>query len=218
MPLDKETPLEKVTGSTVTTAAVTLLAAQVGTPLAALLPVLTGALASERHKKRVEKAIRELESELEAQKEKLKFVTDSQYKIINEAILAVFQTLDEEKLLYLRRVVTNAIDAKDIESLEAVLLCRVVRDISAEEVKFVLDNFSYKYIEIGGKYEWEDTLFIPEGTRGAIIANGLFALGVLVRTEQLMDSANRLVFSPLCGKLIALLNERSAAPAAEGDR
>ena len=205
MPLDKESPLEKVAGSTVTTAAVTLLAAQVGTPLAALLPVLTGALASERHKKRVEKAIRELESEVEARKEKLKFVTDSQYKIINEAILTVFQTLDEEKLSYLRCVVVNAIDAEDIESLEAVLLCRIVRDISAAEVKFVLDNFSYKYVEIGGKYEREDTLFIPEGTREAIVANGLFAVGVLVRTEQLMDSANRLAFSPLCGKLIALL-------------
>jgi hypothetical protein len=102
-------------------------------------------------------------------------------------------------------VVVNAIDEKDIEPLEAVILSRMIRDISAEEVKFILDNFSCRFIEIGGKYEWKDTLFIAEGTRDAIVANGLFGLGVLLRTEQLMDSANRLVFSPLCGKLIALL-------------
>jgi hypothetical protein len=76
MSLEKETALEKVAGSKATSAAVTLLAAQVGTPLAALLPVLTSALASERQKKRVEKAIQVLESDLEERKAKLKLITD----------------------------------------------------------------------------------------------------------------------------------------------
>ena len=205
MSLDKETAIEKVAGNTVTAAAVAVLAAAVGTPLAALLPVLTSALASERHRERVEKAIREIEATLEGQKEKLKSITDSQYKIINEAILAIFQTIDEEKLAYLRRVVANALEKKDIESHEAVLLSRIVRDISAEEAKFLMENFSYHFVEIGGKYERNDTLFIREYSKEAIVANGLLGIGVLVRTEQLIDSANRLVFSPICGKLIALL-------------
>lgn len=99
---------------------------------------------------------------------------------------------------------------------------RVVRDISAAEVKFVLGNFSYNHVEIGGKYE--RTLLIPEGTTEAIVANGLSAVGVLVRTEQLMKSANRLAFSPL-RKINRSIEDYLttscsgwAAPAAEGHR
>lgn len=194
-------------GNTATNVAMSLLAAQVATPLAALLPVLTSALASGRHKERVEAAIHTLERDLEKHRNKLKDVSDAQYKLINEAVLTVFSTLNENKLTYLRRVVINALDENEIEPLEASLLSRVIRDISAEEIKFLFDNFSYQYIAIGGKYKRDDTLTIDENSHAALVASGLFGLGVLMRTEQLTDTPNRYKYSPLCAKLMALTRE-----------
>ena len=93
--MDKESKVKKAAGSLPTTIGATLLAAFSGTPLAALLPVLTSALASGRHKKRVEKAIVDIESDLERQKEKLIDLTDSQYKVVNESILPEWLLLAE---------------------------------------------------------------------------------------------------------------------------
>ena len=68
--MEKETALEKISGSLAPNAITTLIAASSGAYFAPLLPVLLGSLASERHKKRVENTINELEktlSELKAQ-------------------------------------------------------------------------------------------------------------------------------------------------------
>ena len=51
------TEVERIAGHPIVEAGLTFAAALVGTPLAALLPVLTKALASERQRKRVEAAI-----------------------------------------------------------------------------------------------------------------------------------------------------------------
>ena len=85
--LDKPTALEKVSGNTGTEIAATLLAAFSGNPVAAILPVLTNALASGRHKQRVEKAINEIGAVLEEHSELLRNISDQQYKLINETEL-----------------------------------------------------------------------------------------------------------------------------------
>ena len=95
--LKAPTALETVFGSKGTTIAATLLAAFSGNPVASLLPVLTNALASDRHKKRVENAVKEINIILEKHPEKLKNITDAQCKLINETVLTLFQTIEQEK-------------------------------------------------------------------------------------------------------------------------
>ena len=51
---------ERVSGSLALEAVLTAVAAAAGTPLAALLPVLSKSLAAERHKLRVEATLRDL--------------------------------------------------------------------------------------------------------------------------------------------------------------
>lgn len=90
--LKKPSSLEKVSGSLLTEIGATTLAAYVGTPLAALLPVLSNSIANGRHRKRVEKALSEINQKFKEYEEQINNLTDSQYKIINEAILAILQT------------------------------------------------------------------------------------------------------------------------------
>jgi hypothetical protein len=203
--LEEESALEKVSGSKGIAFATTLLAAFSGNPVASLLPVLTDTLASDRHKKRVEEAIKDISTVLDAHSEELKKISDAQYKIINETVLTLFQTIEREKLNYLRSIINNVITENEIESHEAVLLSRIIRDMSSEEMKFLIDNFEYKFVEVGGHYEFPDTLFLEEDSRKGLIANGLFGLGVLRRTDQKMKSGNLMCFSNIAAKLIALL-------------
>lgn len=207
--LEKPSPLEKVAGNTGTEIAATLLAAFSGNPVAALLPVLTNALASTRHKKRVEKAISEIAAVLEEHSEQLRGITDQQYKLINETILAVFQVVDEDKIEYLKRVIRNSLNDGDIKSQEAELLSRVVRDMSAEELRFLVEKFSYRRIQLS-KLNSPDTLEVlrvDAESREGLIVSGLISLGLLIPAEPTWDESGLYRFSNIVAKLIALLRK-----------
>ncbi len=206
--LEKPTLPEKIASNLGTNIAATLLAAFSGNPVSSLLPILTSTLASGRHKKRVEKALSEISQVLDNYSDRLQAISDEQYKLINETVLTIFQTTEQAKLVYLKKVIDNSLSENDIKPHEAVLLSRIIRDASADEMQFLIDNFRYKYIEIGGKYKRDDTLFLDETSKEALISNGLFGLGVLSTTGQLMDSENRLAFSKISAKLITLLQTK----------
>src|SRR5690606_22566525 len=140
------TTLEKIVGSLPAEAALTAIAAAVGTPLSALLPVLGKTLAAERQKARVEATLREINDQLHRHEAELHRLTDQQYKFINEAVLALLYTTNERKMDLLRDVVRNSLLDSSLVDQEAVFLSRIIRDISAEEVRFLLKNFSFQRI------------------------------------------------------------------------
>ncbi len=209
--MDKESELEKASGSLPVSIGGTLLAAFSGTPLTALLPVLTSALASSRHKQRVKKAIEEISSDLEQQKEKLKDLTDGQYKVVNESILAIFHTIEKEKLKYLRNVVKNTVDDISIQNQEAVLISRLVRDLSAAEVKFLIDNrHTARFMLSENRPSDSEALHILPDSDLGLVASGLVSLGLLVSAEPTWDDTGRLRFAPIVNKLVSLLNGSEA--------
>jgi hypothetical protein len=165
--------LEKVAGNTCTEIAATLLAGFSVNPFAALLPVLTNALASGRHKSRVEKSINEISAVLDEHSDLLRNITDQQYKLINETVLSIFNTVDTYKFKYLKRVVRNTLYDKNIKSQEAVLLSRVILDMSAEELRFLVENYSYKRIQLSKMKVVDDTKEVlqvdPESRDGLIV-------------------------------------------------
>lgn len=118
--------LETVAGNLGTESALTLVGAFSGNPLAALLPVLSKSLASERQRKRVEAALTEISQELESHSDTLRNLSDSQYKLINESILALLHTTNAEKLSYLRKAVRNALEIRDLQPEESVFLSRII--------------------------------------------------------------------------------------------
>ena len=209
MTLAKPTALERATGSVGTEAGLTAFGAIVGGVLAPLLPILAKSLASERQKQRVEAALNELANVLHRHEAVLRTLSDEQYKVINEAVLTLLQTTQEEKLKYLRAVVENSLTRSDLLPEEASVLSRIVRDISAEEITFLLGAFRYHGLALTElpqpPEEQEDNiLFVSPTSREAFAVSGFIALGLVVSDASTWD-ISPLRFTRVVAKLIALL-------------
>jgi len=212
--LAKPTPLERISGNVLTESALTVFVAIAGGPLAPLLPVLSKSLAAERQRKRVEEALSEVAAVLSRHQDQLDSLTDEQYKVINDTVLAFFQTTHKEKLGYLRAVIANTLQSKDIESQEAIIVGRVIRDISAEEAAFLLRTFQYQGIHLmaaeeGQKFD-DNILRVNPSSKDALSVSGLMSLGLLAPAEPTWDAPNVLRFTSVVGKLIALIRPSDA--------
>ena len=203
--IEDATAIEHASGSLITELGATLLAAFSANPVVAVLPVLTNALASGRHRERVERAISRLSAELSRQETKLREISDSQYKLINEAVLAIFSTLEIEKLEYLRRAAENALDATEIKPHEAVVLARVIRDLSAEEVRFLLKHHLAERIQVSTTPpSREGLLHVDPDSADGLVASGLSSIGLLMQSEPTWDDSGLLRWSPLVRTLVGL--------------
>ena len=210
--LKPPTDLETVTGHTGTEAALTLVGALSGTPLAALLPVLSNSLASARQRQRVENALREIDATLNEHSEVLRNLSDSGYKLLNEAILALLYTTSPEKFQYLRRAVQNSLTLSNVQPQEAIVLSRVIRDISADEASFLIANFRFERVQLWPLHPKDDknkVLAVPPESRDGLVVTGLISLGLLSGTGPIVADIGRYSFSPIVAKLLVLLREPS---------
>lgn len=201
--------LEQVAGSLPAAAAAGALAAFAGTPLAALLPVLTQTLAAGRQQRRIAEALETINQDLETHHARLDALTDQQYQVITGAVSAVFETIDPRKLEYLRKAARNAIDVRDVASQEAVAIARVLRELSADEVRFLIDNFHHERVHVTSltpEHKMK-TLLIHPASQDALVVNGLVSMGLLENGESTYGDSNMLRFSRLVAKLIALLRD-----------
>ncbi len=211
--LESATALEKLAGSLPAEAALTAISVVAGTPLAALLPILGKSLAAERQKKRVEAALGEMNSMLARHEARLANLTDQQYKFINEAVLAMLHTTNENKMKLLRDVVQNSLSASALPDQEAVFLSRIIRDISNEEAQFLLTNFTYQRIWLSELEPGDSnlpTLPVKPATPDGQSVLGLLTLGLVANAEPTFDDMGLLKFTQMAAKLIVLLKEPSA--------
>jgi hypothetical protein len=210
--MEDETVTEKVSGSLPVTAGLTLLASVAVTPLAALLPVLASTLANGRQISRIEKAIREAESDLLKYGDKIKDIEDGQYKVINETILTILQTVDESKLRYLRNVINNTLKQQDVISQESEILSRIIRDMSGREIRFIIDNRKYQKIRLTGSEtgSTDEQLSINPDSDDGITTTGLISLGLLIPGESTWAGAGMLRFARIVPKLIVLLEKENS--------
>lgn len=136
-------------------------------------------------------------------------LTDEQYKVINEVVLAVLQTTQETKLSYLRTAVRNALTLRELSQREATVLSRVVRDISAEEVAFLTRSFQCDGIQLIDVDPAQpingNILRVGPTTQEASLVTGLYSLGVLTPGEATWGGSGVFRFSPIAAKLLALI-------------
>ena len=199
--------LEKITDSLAVGASATAIGVlgTTVTPLAAFVPFLVQALASGRHSKRLEKAISDIQSALEAHATEIKEITDDQYKIINEAIAAAFYTINQDKLNYLVQVVENSATRRDDCLGYSDPISRVIRDISAEEIQFILNNFQYEGVTVTTMHRTNDRLLVvaPE-SKEEILVSGLINLGLFYSKDASWDSSVY-SWSPIAVKVLNLV-------------
>lgn len=207
---ESETAIEKLSGNIGTSIAGTLLAVFSGNPIASVLPILTQTLASERHKARVEETIKSISNILSEHEALLKNISDQQYKLINEIVLSVFQTIDIEKLKYLQCAVENTLHFEELKSQETELISRIIRDMSAEEVNFLINNFSYNRMQLSTLPDTpEGVLRVDPNSKDGLIVSGLISMGLLLPAEPTWDESGLQRFSNIVAKLIVLLNKKS---------
>lgn len=206
------TPLERIAGHPAAEAALTYLGVAAGTPLAALLPVLAKSLASERQRLRVESTLAEMEKMLTQHESEIRSLTDAQYKLLNETLLALLHTTEVEKFQYLRRAVSNTLREHELIPQDAAVLSRIVRDISVAEAAFVLQNFGFNRIwltteenETSGR-----ALLVKPSSPEAVVVSGLTSLGLLLSGSSDFAGLGMLEWTPVTAKLISILRDPAA--------
>lgn len=210
--MEKPTALELAMGNPVAQAAVTSFATAIGTPLASVLPVLAGTLAAGRFQARVEKAILEIEQVLIAHRTKLNEITDPQYKLMNEIVLAVLQNTEEEKIKYLRNAMIAGLECREISHTIAAQVSRALRDMTAGELAFVV-KYSGRNIMIGPvtHIDPDDSALalIDRSSEEMIYVSGLISLGVLSPAGSSMAHIGRYEFAKFSFTLKTLIEERT---------
>ena len=201
--------IERLASSIPAAGTLAAVAAYAGTPLAALLPVLGQTLAAERQRQRIEGAIANINQVLQAQGEKLQRLTDEQFKLINETILAIFHSTSAEKISLLTLAVRNELDIS-LAPFESVFLSRALRDISPEEVQFLSTNFQFRRIQLTETTSEHDsdTLSVSPSNHEGRLVVGLIQLGLIIPAEQTYDDSGLLRFSPFASKLLSVVATR----------
>lgn len=146
----------------------------------------------------------------------LERLSDEKYAFINEVVLAAMGSTNDTKLAYLRNAVQNVLSLPELPPQEAVVLGRVVRDMSADEARFLMDHHGVQRISIGVA-DLTSTLdhhCVDPDSNEALCVYGLLSLGVLTPGEATYDTMGMLGFSKLVPKLVALLSSPASVPAA----
>jgi hypothetical protein len=174
--------------------------------------VLTKALASERQRVRVEAAILEIHDILTRHESQLAVLSDPQYKLLNESILALLHSTEVEKYRYLCRAVENCLREDELVPQEAAVLSRILRDMSATEAGFIVQNFGFQRV-------WLNTTVNEDGGQSptvhpsspeAIVVSGLISLGLLLSSSSEYAGLGMFSWSPITAKLLALLRDTAA--------
>lgn len=207
-----KTGLEKLAGGLPARSAAAMLAANAG-GAAVLLPTLLQTLAGERQAARLRAHFEKLEEELSVLGEKVRQLTDGQFKLVAEIADASRLTVDEDKLELLRVAVRNALRNPAITAADAEALARLVRDLSVAEIVFMVENFRYSSLRIEKKRPEDEVrdseLVIRPGTPMETAVSGLIGHGLLYTKGTSWDS-QLYEWSPLVAKLIALLTRDGA--------
>ena len=205
--MEDKSNLEKITGNLATKTAGTTIGilGATATPLAAFVPFLLETLASGRQAKRLEAAFKKIESILKDHEKLINELTDDQYKVINEGVSSALYTINEEKLNYLVTVITNTATQPSTCSGISDHLSRVIRDISADEILFLLNNISFVGVAVTDSAVNNDELLqISPGTNEELLLTGLMHLGLVYAKDSTWDF-QVYKWSPIVDKLVALL-------------
>lgn len=106
-------------------------------PLGAVFGALLSTAAAERTQERIDRTFIKIKTQLEIHENKLETLSEPQLKLVMETIRTVTETMNEEKLDFLIEAVSNCVTGDYCSDYEASVLGRLVRDISADEIRLL---------------------------------------------------------------------------------
>lgn len=173
---------------------------------AIFLPVLTSTLAARRHEQRVGKFIENVSEDLERLDSKLDELSDAQYQLIGDSVACALQTINQEKLDYLRHAIRNALII-DIEPAKTAYISRCLRDISPEEASFLIRTIDETEIAVVQQGQVISGVFsVAAGSTEELLLTGLAAMGLL-GADDTMGGRGYFYWKPGARLLCSLINE-----------
>jgi hypothetical protein len=202
--MEKESMVEKISGNPAISLAATGFAATVGGFLAALLPVLAGTPAALRHKKRIENCFKDLNQSLEGVEKRLDKMSDNQFQFIADTVNTILHTTNDKKIELLKKAIYRSLEAEGIQTEEVTQLSRLLRDISVDEAKLLVDCIDYRTIFIDFEKEGNEDYTIKKDSSEYEVLGGLVTLGLVHFSSRYAD-VDAYYFSDLAHKLVDIL-------------
>lgn len=205
--MNNKTLIEELTGSLPASLGANALAVAGATftPWAAFAPYLLQTLASRRQSERVEKMLSDLAKAVSDLGINMQAISDDQYKLAGECVVAALSTIDQAKLDYIQSAVLGTLRKPEVSLSNSDALARLIRDISAAEVVFLLTAFQYEGISIDAEQQsMPGRLFVQPNSPEELLIGGLIRLGLLYTRSATYD-AMMYEWSPLTAKFIALV-------------
>jgi hypothetical protein len=178
-------------------------------PAGAVLPTLLSCAANERMQNRIDEVLKELEESLSVMGDRVTAMSDAQYKVVCESLSHLQRTSDSKKIEYLKRAVINGVLDSDISSEKAYVASRVLRDVSALEVDFLISAMPHDQIYIvtanpDGSIPVTDpqAFMVANSLENQMIVSGLISLGLIAENGAWKTGY---VFTPVAFTLLALL-------------
>lgn len=213
----KPNVIEVITGSPIVEAGLTVAAAGVAavaggtaaTVLLPALPVLTKIPAAMRAHARTVTQLEEIQRDLLRHEDQLADLTDAQFQVISDMVLAAMQTTQASKLEFLRNAVENVFHQPDLLHDASVIVGRIIRDLSADEAAFLIKAFAFDGFAVADFQAKEDgqgrsLLSVRPDSAEAVVANGVIALGLASIPESTWDF-QIYRWNALAAKVIALI-------------
>lgn len=173
--------------------------------LLGIVPGLVQTAVAARHQERIEATIAGMQLDAAALATKLESLTEAQYMLANECVMAVSTTIDKTKLEFLRAAFRNSLTDMDVVEDTAELLARLIRNMSAKELSLVDKLFKFDTICIAEEEMVDEQGYIAKiGTHEAMQVGALIQLGLLHSLAPAWD-VTRYTWSPVTAKLLALL-------------
>jgi hypothetical protein len=212
---EEKSLFEKFVTNPITGSAMALIAATNPDVVAgALLPVLVGSLGFIEWERRVKSCLAEINAGLERQKDHLNRFSEAQMRLTIGIIQTVSSTVEAEKLRLLKAAVLNVAGSDYLEHHEAQQFNRILRDISAADIAFLVRHrgvASFNFHQ-GDEKSRDGLVSIRLDSPDHAIARNLINLGILNRSPDAgtMADVGAYLVAPYVPRLLRLIEDTPA--------
>lgn len=107
----------------------------------AMLPDLIKSIPAQRHADRVDAALKDLQGQIHRLNVQVDSWSDDQFEFITNTLNSMLSAVNPQKLEILKRIALNASQNNELVSDSGAFLSRIIRDITAPEIIYLVRNF-----------------------------------------------------------------------------
>ncbi|MCW3479746.1 hypothetical protein OL229_09245 [Neisseriaceae bacterium JH1-16] len=126
-----------------------------------------------------------------------------QLEMVAALVRTTTQTLDTEKLAYLRECLVNVCLDSNLNNEEVAV--RLIRDITTKEIAFLVATIKFGHITSSEQKAKEQGWYYIKDEDDSALATGLASLGLLFRRDAIYEWYR---FTPIAHQLVQMVTQR----------